>query len=264
MLEELKKLWRYRSTIWIMTTSNLKLKYASSYLGFLWSILEPLLLILVYSLVFPLILKTNFFEWVLFFICGLLPYRFLNIGFVETTRSIVDMRNIIIKTNIPTEVIPISKALSSAITFLLESVVFFSIVFLSGVQPTNFILLFPVLFVTEFFIILGVGFYLSSLFVRFRDLTYILNIAFQALLFLCPIVYTLVMVPEIYRGVYLLNPISRLILLYQSVILHSASSFIEYLPVLENTVVLFIFSIAVLLIGYLQFNKRKHNFAGEL
>lgn len=264
MLEEIRKIVKYKDTIKILTISDLKLKYASSRLGFFWSVLEPLLLIAVYSLVFPLILHVNFYDWVLFFLAGFIPFRFFDRGIRSITSSLVRNRNILNRVNIPSIIIPISVTLSESISFFLESILFFGIILLAGVRPTPFLLLFPVLFLVELFIILGFGFYLCISYVKLRDLDYILNVVFQALFFLTPIVYKLEMIPPIYRRVYLLNPLSRMVLMYQSIALYKLESFVEYIPVFLNTMLLLIFSAIVLIIGFLSFVSRKEQVEGEL
>lgn len=264
MLEEIRKIVKYKDTIKILTISDLKLKYASSTLGFFWSILEPLLLIAVYSLVFPLILHAKFYDWVLFFLAGFIPFRFFDRGIKSITSSLVRNRNILNRVSMPSIIIPISITLSESISFFLESILFFGIILLAGVRPTLFLLLFPILFLIELFMILGFGFYLCISYVKLRDLDYILNVVLQALMFLTPIVYKLEMIPPIYRRVYLLNPLARIILMYQSVALYTIGSFVEYIPVLLNTILLLMFSTVVLIIGFLSFVSRKSQVEGEL
>jgi len=262
-LEESKKIYKYKDSIWRIGITDLKLKYAGSVLGFFWSVLEPLLIIIVYSLIFPLILKANFIDWVLFFICGLIPYRFLRKGIVDLTTCLVDQRDIFSKVKILPDVIPLSKALSDSISFLLESFILVFVV-LFFVRPTVYILLFPFLFLIELFIILGIGFWLSCSYPRFRDLNYILNVVFEALFFLTPVVYRLGYVPELYRRIYMLNPFARLVYLWQGIILYSSETFIEYFPIIENTFMLLIISFIILLIGYRRFNKMKFKVIGEI
>jgi ABC-2 type transport system permease protein len=263
LLNELLKIYRYKDSVWRIGVTDLKLKYAGSVLGFFWSVLEPLLIIIVYSLVFPLILKAKFVDWVLFFICGLIPYRFLKRGVVDLTTSLVDHRDIFSKVKILPEVIPLSKALSDSLSFLVESSIMIFVV-LFFLKPTIYILLFPFIFLIELFMILGIGFWLSCSFPKYRDLNYILNVVFEALFFLTPVVYRLSYIPELYRRVYMLNPFARLVYLWQGIILYSSESFIEYFPILENMIILLIFSLIIFLIGYGRFNKLKIKVIGEL
>lgn len=264
VIEEIKEIVKYKDTIKILTISDLKLKYSSSALGFLWSIIEPLLLIIVYSLIFPLILRVNFYDWVLFFLAGFIPFRFFDRGVKSATKSLVRSRDILNRVNIPSIIMPISMTLSDSISFFLESILFFGIIMIAGIIPTAFLLLFPILYLVELFLILGIGFYLCTYYVRLRDLDYILNVIFQALMFLTPFVYKLEIIPLVYRRVYLLNPLARLVLMYQSIALYTTEAFVEYIPILLNTILLLIFSVMVLIIGFLCFVSRKSVFKSEL
>jgi ABC-2 type transport system permease protein len=263
VLKEAKKIYKYKDSIWNIGLTDLKLKYVGSFLGFFWSVLEPLLIIIIYSLVFPIILKAKFVDWVLFFICGLIPYRFLKKGIVDTTTSLVDNRDILAKVKILPEVIPLSKVLSDSISFMLESLILIFVVMVF-VGPSLYILLFPVLFFIELFIILGIGFWLCCFYPKFRDLNYVLNVFFEALFFLTPVVYRLSNIPELYRRIYMLNPFARLFYLWQGIILYSSESFIEYFPIIENTIILFFISTIILLVGYWRFNKLKFKAIGEI
>ncbi|MFB6088854.1 MAG: ABC transporter permease, partial [Candidatus Aenigmatarchaeota archaeon] len=235
---EIEELWKNRYRIWTLTKNELKMEFGQSKLGLLWSLLEPLGIILVYTIIFPLIIGVDFYSWVLFFIAGFIPHRFLQVGVMSTTKSLVENKEILNQLNIKEEVIPISSALASSIKFILECSVFFSIIFITGVLPGFLILIFPLLIFIEFFIALGFGMHLSVTYINLRDLDHILNVFFQALFFLTPIVYRLNKIPEVYRGVYLLNPISRLILLYQNSLLYTLKGFIQYIPIMRNLVLL--------------------------
>jgi ABC-2 type transport system permease protein len=248
----------------ILGINDLKARYVGSSLGFFWSILEPLLIIIVFSLVFPLILKAKFIDWVLFFLVGFIPHRYFERCTREVTTSIVRNKNILNQINIPSAVIPISIALSHSISFILELCILLSIILIVGVKFTFLILFLPLLFLIELFIILGIGFHFSISYVRYRDIEYILNVIFLALMFLTPITYKLDLIPKQYHSIYLLNPLARLILLYQSVTLYSVETFVEYIPVLKNIVLLFLFSTTILILGYLSFIKRKHLFEGKI
>jgi len=257
MLNRIKRLYKKRDLILTLVVQDIKMKYAASYLGFFWSLLEPMLMICIYSFVFPLILHAKFLNWVTFFICGLISFRFLNKGIIDVTRSLVEKADILGKIGMLPEIIPISKCISDFINFILESAVFLFLIFIF-VKPTVYILLYPFLMLIEFLMVLGIGLYLSCYFPRMRDLTYILNIGFQLLMFLVPIIYRIEMMPEEYRGMYAINPFAVLIYLYQASVLHSLDGFIETLPIIPNFILLSIASVIIFLVGYKLFQKHKH------
>lgn len=263
VLEELKKAFKYKDAIISLGMKDLRLKYAGSFLGFFWSVLEPLLIILVYSLVFPIILKANFKEWVLFFIAGLIPYRFFNRGVTDIMTSIVEQRDLLSKVKMPLEVIPFSKILSDSISFVLESSIVVTVIVIF-VKPNIFILFYPVLFFTELFLILGIGLFLCSYYSKYRDLSYILRVFFEAFFFLTPIVYRISNIPEIYRRIYMLNPLARLMYIWQGITLYSSEYFIEYFPLVENIGILLLISIFIFMIGYYKFINSKKRIMEEI
>ena len=221
------------------------------------------MIIIVYSLVFPIILKANFRDWVLFFIAGLIPYRYLSRGITDLTTSLVEKKELLNKVKMPLEVVPFSKLFSNSISFGIESLIVIAITFVF-VKPTFFILFYPLLFLIELFIILGVGLYLCCYYPRFRDLRYILNVFFEAFFFLTPIVYRLDNIPEIYRRVYMLNPLARLIYVWQGILLYSSEAFKEYFPLAKNIGIMLISSIVIFFLGYFKFVRSKRKVMEEI
>ncbi len=262
--EEVDELWSNRGRIWTFVKKELKMEFGQSRLGLLWSLLEPAGIILVFATIFPLVIGLDFYTWVLFFIAGFIPHRFLQDGIESTTKSLVENKGILNQVNIKEEVVPISSSLASFIKFSLECVVFFSIIFISGIVPGWLALIFPFLVLSQLLMVMGFGMHLSVSYVETRDIDHILKVFFQALFFLAPIVYRVGKIPEVYRGIYLLNPISRLILLYQESLLHPLGDFVSYIPVLENVLLLLIFSFVVFIIGYTSFKRRKVKFMGKI
>ena len=263
-ISEIREIYNNRHRIWVLAKKELKLEFGQSKLGFLWSLLEPLSIILIYSTIFPLILGVSFRSWVLFFIAGYIPHRFLQEGIISTSNCLVDNKNILSQLSIKEEVLPLSTSLSVFIKFVLECMLFFSVIFFSGILPGPYILLFPVIAISELFIVLGFGMHLSVSFITFRDLQHILKVFFQALFFLVPIVYRLSKIPELYRNLYLSNPFSRLIILYQGSLLQNLENYVIPINFPGNILLIFFFSCGILLIGYMSFKRRKRKYIEEL
>jgi ABC-type polysaccharide/polyol phosphate export permease len=256
MFENLKRVYSSKDIILRLAFTDLKIRYAGSYLGILWSLLEPLLLISVYSIVFPLILKVSFLDWFLFFICGLIPFRYFKKGVMESTTCLVDYSSILEKSRMNAENIIYAKSISNLVYFFIELLIIF-ILTSFFVRPSFFILFLPIAILISFLLNLGFGFYFSVLYPRMRDIVYILTIFFEALMFLTPIVYRIEHIPSLYRGVYLLNPIARLVYVYQAILLHSSPKFTEYLSLPQELAFLFLFSLTIFIIGYKKFEKEK-------
>ena len=259
----LKILSKRRYLLWVLVKNDLKMKYASSTLGFAWSLLEPLLIIGIYSLIFPTILHVDFLNWVLYFICGLIPFRFLRKGIIETTKSLVERGEIVSKLKLPLIVIPLSKSISCFINFLAESFVFFLLA-LMFVKPTVLLLFLPIVVVSELLTVMGIGLYFSAYYPKYRDLDYILLVVFEALFFLTPIVYRIEAIPKAYRDVYLLNPFARLIYVYQAIMLKSLPTFVETLPIISNCLTMLVVSFIIFIVGIKIFLKRQYEAVGTV
>src|SRR5271157_3141277 len=183
-------LYDYRELIKNLVISDLKVKYANSILGFAWSMLNPLLMMLVLYVVF-----SNFFgsggSFILYILTGLLVWRFFSIGTTSALASIVGKPSLVTKIYIPREILPLSSTLSSLISSILEFCVLVPLLFIFGVNISLTILLFPVLLALFFLIVYGFALILSSLYVYFRDLNNIWDVLMQVGFFACPIMYPL-------------------------------------------------------------------------
>ena len=256
MIKLLKRIYSSRDVILRLAITDLKIKYVGSYMGVLWNLLEPLLIILIYSIVFPLVLKADFLEWFLFFICGMIPYRFIRKSITEITTSLVDYSNILGKSRTDPQIIVFAKAISNSVSFAIEISIVLVLVSIF-VKPSIFILLLPLVFFINLMFNVGAGLYFSILYPRMRDIAYILNIFFEASFFLAPIIYRIDNIPSLYRGIYMINPLAKFVYVYQAIILHSSPNFIEYLSLSKELIILFVFSLIVLIMGYKKFKKEK-------
>src|SRR5271157_6351783 len=183
-------LYDYRELIKNLVISDLKVKYANSILGFAWSMLNPLLMMLVLYVVF-----SNFFgsggSFILYILTGLLVWRFFSMGTTSALASIVGKPSLVTKIFIPREILPLSSVLSSLISSLLELCVLIPLLIIFGVKLSFALLLFPVVFALFFMVIYGLALILSSLYVYFRDLNQIWDVLIQIGFFACPIMYPL-------------------------------------------------------------------------
>ena len=191
-----------------------------------------------------------------FFICGFIPYRFTRKGITEMTTCLTGYSDILGKSQTNADIVVFAKAVSNSISFAIEiSIVL--IVVMIFIKPSPLILLLPFVFFVNFLLNWGLGMYFSVLYPKMRDISYILNILFEAFFFLTPIVYRIDNIPNLYRGIYMLNPLARLVYVYQSVFLQYSPKFVEYLSIPKELLLLFLFSLIVFIIGYRKFEKEK-------
>lgn len=247
----------YRELIKDLVISDLKLKYANSVLGFAWSLLNPLLMMMVLYVIF-----NNFYNmgqsYVLYILTGLIVWRFFSMGTSIALGSIVSKPSLVTKIYIPREILPLSSALSSLISSLLESCVLVPLLVIFGVGISFTILLFPVVYALFFLIIYGIALILSSMFVYFRDLNQIWDVFMQIGFFATPIMYPLTMIPSKYQFIYMLNPVTRLTVMYRDIFFYGT------IPKLTDFAIVLAFGLALVIVGSAIFKKLSRRFAEEV
>jgi len=246
---------KYRDLIWNLTITDLKIKYQSSVLGFAWSLLNPLLMMLVLYFVFVNVFRMNQDNFALYILVGLMAWRFLANGTSMAMSSIVGRSSLVTKIYIPRQILVLSITLSCFISSFLEFCVLIPLLFVFGVKITPYILFFPIVHVMFFFIVYGLSLMLAALYVFYRDLNQIWEVCIQLGFFLSPIVYPLSTIPVKYLPYYLLNPITVLMEMYRNSLLYGTAPF----PIS----VLYIIIVGVFLmgIGKIVFKRLERQFA---
>lgn len=248
----------YKELIKNLVISDLKTKYSSSVLGFAWSMLNPLLMMLVLYFVFSNVFKTTQEHFALYLLIGITAWRFFALGTSVAMSSIVGKASLVTKIFIPREILTLSTVLSAFISSLLEFLVLIPLLVIFGVIPSLTIIIFPFLHILFFPIVYGISLALASLYVYYRDMNQIWDVLIQIGFFLSPIVYPLTLIPENYRYYYMLNPITRLIEMYRGVLLYGR------LPGFMDLVIVIFSGIVLLILGSLLFSKLSSRFAEEI
>jgi lipopolysaccharide transport system permease protein len=248
----------YRELIKILTISELKVKYQSSVLGFAWSLLNPLLMMLVLYLVFSNVFKAGQDQFALYLLIGIVSWRFLANWSSASMGAIVGKSSLVTKIYIPRQVLVISNVLSCFISSILEFLVLVPLLIILGAGLSYYILLFPAIHLIHFMIVYGISLILASLYVYYRDLNQIWEVLIQIGFFLSPIVYPLATVPPEYLKYYMLNPITALIQMYRDVLLY------HRLPSLESTALTVAAGLILMAAGSLIFKRLERRFAEEI
>jgi lipopolysaccharide transport system permease protein len=248
----------YLDVIVVLAQKDFKIRYRNSVLGFLWSLLNPLASMTILTVVFSFLLRVsvpNFAAWVLI---GLLIWRFFSIGSNQGLFAIVGNASLVSKVYIPRYVIVLSSNVANLIGASLEFAVLLPLLVLLGVSPTVGALLLFAILALEFLLIFGISLSLSSLNLKYRDFYQLWDLALQLGFWLCPIAYNVSLIPERFRTVYLLNPITRLMESTRGVLLtHQFPSLSDYGVILLSVAI----SLAV---GFLVFRRLEGRFAEEL
>jgi ABC-type polysaccharide/polyol phosphate export permease len=251
--------YSHRELIRNLVVKDLKLKYRGSILGFMWSLANPLLLILVYSFVFGQILRGGPPNFAYFIMIGILPWNFFAQSLMMSTGSIVDNGTLIRKVALPMEVFPLATVLFNFAQFVLALLVFFPMTFLFFKVPLSLSWLgfLPVLALQVLFT-LGCCFVVSTATVFYRDIRHFTEILLMLLFWLTPIIYDFRSVPASLRSVLYLNPLTYFVLAYQDALYRNR------FPAAENLGILLILSALAFLVGYGFFVMRKSRFAEEV
>ncbi len=270
MIEALAELRQYRDLLLNLVARDLKVRYKNSFLGVIWSWLNPLLMMLVFTFVFNIMRGTGMENFHIFVLSGLLPWNYFSGSVLGGIQTIVSNGSLIKKVYFPREILPISLVLSNLINFLIALPVLFLLALLSGVHLTAWVLLLPLPILVETIFVLGIVLLLSTLEVFYRDIHMIMDVAILAWFFLTPIFYDMGQLPArplfslfghpvtAARIVMWLNPMASIINTYQDLIYRGHPTALDFLARTAVT------SVIVFLVGYAIFLKYRGRFGEEL
>ncbi len=248
----------YRELIRILTVSDLKVKYQSSVLGFAWSLLNPLLMMLVLYMVFNNVFMNSQEHFALYLLIGIVSWRFLANGTSSSMGAIVGKPSLVTKIYIPRQVLVLSTVLSSFISSLLEFLVLMVLLLAFGVGISPNILFFPAVHIVYFVMVYGISLALSALYVYYRDLNQIWEVLLQLGFFVSPVCYSISLVPDKYLFYYMLNPVTLVMQVYRKVLLYAET------PSSSSLVYILLSSCVLLVVGAVIFKRLERRFAEEL
>jgi len=220
--------WSYRHVIRTFAVNDLKLRYRNSFLGFLWSIVEPLLMLLVLFIVYSFIFKSAIPNYPIYLLTGLVLWYQFNRGTTMSLSSILGRAGILTKIFVPVSVPAISACLTSSMMMLFEFVVVASFMIAYRFIPPATILLLPLVLAMEFIFTLGVALALSVLNVYSRDFQYIWAVIMQAGFFLMPISYEISIFPPRIINILQLVPMARILVIARDVMMFGVVPPFEY------------------------------------
>ena len=263
MLHNLARLGRYRGLIQSLVARELKARYSGSVLGFFWSFINPLLLLLIYSFVFKYVLPAKFKgieHYELFLFCGILPWTWFSASLLEASGVLISGGNLIKKVLFPAEILPIVTVLANLMHFLLGLIIL--AVFLIYYQrPLHFVELawFPVAVFVQLIFTLGLALLLSALTVHFRDVRDILGHLVTFWFFATPIIYPYYEMQDWQMRILNTNPMTHLAITYQEILYFDGpvGHWKWLLAIGAASCVFFLF-------GYFVFDRLRDTFAEEV
>ena len=258
MISVFKNLYKYRELLKTDIKKEIRGKYKNSFLGVLWSFLNPLLQIAVYALVFPFILKNTQDNYVIFLCCGLIPWAFFSTTISRSAFTMVENGNIIKKVYFPREILPISVVTSETVNFLISTIIIIVFVIFGGIGLSKYIMLYPIVLLAQYLLLIAISLIVSSISIYIRDLQHLIGVALQLLFYAAPIVYTPESIPEQFKWILKCNPMTYIISGYRNIFYNQ--TMIELKPLL----ILIGCSVVACVIGYIIFNKLQKGFAEQL
>ena len=257
-IDKCKEIYKYRHMLKTLVKQDINGRYKGSFFGFLWTLLNPLLMLFVYSLVFQFIFKTGIEHYSIYLFICLMPWNAFANSIANGTTCVSNNASILKKVYFPREILPLSVVISNTIQYFFSAVIIFIALLVSGVGISWFALFLPLIVLIQAIFSLGVIFMLSAANVYVRDVQYIMNPVMMIWMYACPILYSISMVPERFIKLYRLNPMVSIMEGYQSIL------YSKTWPDFGSLGIVILVSIVFLVIGYLIFNKLQRRFAEEV
>lgn len=253
--QQMIELFNYRELLKQLVLKDIKLKYRRSYLGYVWSILNPLLMMLVLVLVFSNLFKFDIENFSVYLLSGQLIFNFMSEATSVAVTSITSNAPLLKKTYLPKQIFVISKVISALVNMLFSMIALILVMLVTQVTITWNILWLPIIFLEVFIFSLGVSFFLSATSVFFRDIQYLWGVFISIWMYLTPIIYPISIIPKEYSWFYEnINPMVNYVTQFREVILHGNS--------LDSLSIIIGYSTAifVLFIGLWVFNRKQNDF----
>lgn len=254
-----KELYHYRELLKTNVKKDIRGKYKASFLGVLWSFINPLLSVLVYAIVFPYIMKVQTENYLVFLICGIIPWTWFTTSLGQGTTCITNNSNLIKKVFFPREILPISVVTSGLINFLISCIIIVIFVLFGGCGLSWHLILLPFIALIQYVVTLAIIFLTSAFNAYVKDTEYIVNFIINLLFYATPVLYSY----EMFEGtpliwLFRLNPMAHIINAYRDIF------YVHELPNMTNLLIVFIISLICLIICYNIFKRLEKRFAEEV
>ena len=254
MIELFRDTFRYRQLIWALALKELKIRYKRSVLGFLWALLNPMLLMLVLTVVFSTVMAQNIPHYAIFLLSVLLPWTFFSQSLSYAAESIVGNGDLIKKVRVAKLVFPVAAVVSNMINFLL-SLLPLILIMIAMRHPFYWTWIYlPVPLFTLTIFTLGATFFFAAANVYYRDVAHILQVLLNVLFYITPIIYSIDLIPAQYRWVMKLNPLEYILNGFR------LSVYWGKLPTMGSFLACMVLSFIMLSFGFWLFRKHQDEF----
>ena len=255
---KLSDLWLYRELVYFLTWRDIKVRYKQSVLGILWAILKPFMAMVVFTIFFGNFAKipSDGVPYPIFSYTATLPWELFAAALGVASRSMVSNSNMVSKIYFPRMIIPLASVMSSVVDFFIGFTILIGMMIFYKVTPTIAILWLPLLILLALVTALGVGFWSSALMVRYRDVGYIMPFIANLWMYLTPVVYPSSMIPEKWRLLYALNPMTGVVEGFRYALLGTTQSVSSGMILVSSLI-----AVVVLISGMFYFRRMEKQFA---
>ena len=257
-MNEIKEIYKFKNLVYNLVSKDLKVKYKGSILGFFWSLLNPLIMLIVYTVAFKYIIKIKVATFPVFFLCSFLPWTFFRLSLSMAVNSIKDNANLVKKVYFPREILPLSIVLSNLVQFLLTFIILIPALVLFKIKLGLPLLYLPLIIIFQLVFTLGLAYILAALNVFFSDVRHLLDIFLQIWVWLTQIIYPVNFVPERFQSLYRLNPAVLFVESYRNSLLYNK------VLAFSELAALFLVGFVFLILGQLVFQSYNKRFAEEI
>jgi len=254
----IKELWLYRELFYIFVWRDIKVRYKQTAIGILWAVLQPFLMMVIFSVVFGKLAKipSNDIPYPVFVFAGLLFWNYFSTAITGASNVLVEQENMIKKIYFPRLILPISSSLTPLVDFCIAFIVLIGLMIYYRYMPNIIgIITIPLLLIFTFISASGIGFFLSAINVKYRDIRHALPFFIQILLFITPVIYPANIIDVKYQWLLALNPMTGIIEAVRSLLFQNTPvNFSLFLISIISGIILFTF-------GIFYFRKTERFFA---
>ena len=253
-----KDLFNYSEFLKSNVKKDIRGKYKGSFLGVLWSFINPLLSVLVYAIVFPYIMRIKVENYLIYLITGIIPWTFFTSAINTGIISILSNADIIKKVFFPRIILPISSVTSALVNFFISCIIILVFCIFGGVGISASLLWLPLVALIQYVMLLGFTFILSAIEMYMRDIEHIVNFVLAMAFYATPILYTPDIFPDNLSWILKINPMAYLVNAYRDIFLYHQN------PSLYGLIIVGVFSVGIFIIGYIVFERLQKGFAEEV
>jgi ABC-2 type transport system permease protein len=258
MIRRIREIYRYRAMLWGLVMYDLRTRYKGSILGFLWTFLNPLLLLVIYTVVFSTVMRVSIPHYPVVLFISLLAWNLFAIAVQSSAGIVLRQAGFVKKIYFPREILPLAVVGGNVVNYVFSLAILIPVMFIFGYFPTVYWFYLPLVLAMEIVMTAGFSLLFAALTVYFRDLEHIIGVFMMAWFYITPVVYTLTMIPAKYGTFFKLNPVTSVVVSYQQIL------YFEQPLRWKLFVYGVLFSFGILAVGWTVFNRLSRRFAEEV